>query len=83
MIYDSERSRSLLYSGLGFEESFEEFVPRQTRVSRSSSFPVDPKVFHAKISPQPSVDSDDDIGTRRMGSPDEMVNTNADPGMRG
>ena len=62
-------------------DSYDDFGNVQTRVTRSSSFPVDPKVLHRKVSPQQSLDSDDEFVSRKLGSPDEGIV--AHPGMKG
>ncbi len=65
---------------LGLQDSFDDFAPTQTRVTRSSSFPVDPKILHRKISPQHSLDSDDEIANRKVNSSDEVLTNH--PGMK-
>ena len=62
-------------------DSFEDFIPTQTRVTRSSSFPVDPNMLHRKVSPQHSLDSDDEFTNRKICSTDEV--TISQPGMKG
>eukprot|EP00794_Sanderia_malayensis_P020007 gene20007-21968_t len=65
---------------LGQHEAMDDFAMPKTRVTRSSSFPVDPKILHRKVSPQHSLDSDDELVNKKAGSPDEV--TTAHPGMK-
>ncbi|XP_065060682.1 protein Smaug homolog 2-like isoform X2 [Rhopilema esculentum] len=65
---------------IGLLDSYDDIGHVQTRVTRSSSFPVDPKNLHKKVSPQQSLDSDDEFLSRRFGSPDETIL--AQPGMK-
>lgn len=55
----------------------EEIYPRP---NRSKSFPVDPGNTHVPVSPQSSLDSDEENALRKMNS---MSNENAHPGMKG
>lgn len=54
----------------------EEIYPRP---NRSKSFPVDPGNVHLPLSPQSSLDSDEENALRKMNS---MTNENAHPGMK-
>lgn len=66
---------------LGILDTYDDNGPIQTRVTRSSSFPVDPKILHRKVSPQQSLDSDEEMKVRKPASPDDS--TFAHPGMKG
>ena len=55
--------------------------PPQTRVTRSSSFPVDPKILHRNVSQQQSLDSDDEMKIRQPVSLDDS--TSVHTGMKG
>jgi len=48
--------------------------------TRSKSFPVDPANMHMAVSPQSSMDSDDDNQLRKMNS---LAGENPNPGMKG
>ena len=71
----------LLLGDPGLIDSYDDSGPSQIRVRRSSSFPVDPKNLHRRVSPQPSLDSDDEMRIRKPLSPDESSSIH--PGMKG
>ena len=61
----------------GTRDLLEDIFPRP---NRSKSFPIDPDNMHLKVSPQSSIDSDEDSSMPKFNT---LTTKNTNPGMHG
>lgn len=71
---------NIILSLWGFRNDQDNSEELTNRPSRSKSFPVDPANMHMPLSPQSSMDSDEENQLKKMNS---LANENAHPGMKG